>query len=88
MLNFVKQVFFLLSAEGSLVDIRAYVALHLGGTPSQETGTIPPSCLLLDNRLLMLCKFQGMEVKVDQKDCNSSVRPVHAQGFCPLFFVQ
>ena len=40
-LNFVKQVFFLLSTKGSLVDTRAYLALHLGGTPSQETGTSP-----------------------------------------------
>ena len=48
---FVKQVFFLLSAEGFLVDMRAFVALHLGGTPSQETGTSPPSCLILDNCL-------------------------------------
>ena len=31
--------------------IRAYIALHLGGTPSQKTGSSPPSCLLLDNRL-------------------------------------
>ena len=30
---------------------RAYVALYLGGTPSQETGTTPPSCLLLKNHL-------------------------------------
>ena len=27
--------------EGSLVIIRAYPALYLGGTPSQETGTSP-----------------------------------------------
>ena len=27
-LNFVKQVFFLLSTEGSLVDTRAYLALY------------------------------------------------------------
>ena len=40
-LNFVKHMFFLLSTEGSLVDIRAYLALHLGGTPSQEIGTSP-----------------------------------------------
>ena len=53
MLKFVKQVFFLLSMEGSLVDIRAYLALYLGGTPSQETGTRPPSCLPLYNRLYM-----------------------------------
>ena len=33
--------------------IRAYPALYLGGTPSQETRTSPPSCLLLENRLLM-----------------------------------
>ena len=50
-LNFIKQVFFLLLTEGSLGDIRAYLALHLGGTPSQETGISPPSCLLLENRL-------------------------------------
>ena len=31
--------------------IRAYSALYLGGTPSQETGTSPPSYLLLENRL-------------------------------------
>ena len=53
-LNFIKQVFFLLLTEGSLGDIRAYLALHLGGTPSQETGISPPSCLLLENRLYML----------------------------------
>ena len=35
-------------------NIRAYPALYLGGTPSQETGTSPPSCLLLENRLYML----------------------------------
>ena len=29
------------------------VALRLGVTPSQETGTSPPSCLLLENRLCM-----------------------------------
>ena len=50
-LNFVQQVFFLLPTEGSLVITRAYPALYLGGTPSQETGTSPPSCLLLENRL-------------------------------------
>ena len=50
---FIQQVLFLLSTEGSLVIIRAYQALHLGGTPSQETGTSLPSCLLLENRLLM-----------------------------------
>ena len=53
MLNFVQQVCFLSSTEGSLVDTRAYIALYLGGTPSQDSGTSPPSCLLLDNRLYM-----------------------------------
>ena len=33
------------------MEIRAYIALHLGGTTSQETSTRLPSCLLLDNRL-------------------------------------
>ena len=53
-LNFVQQVSFLLSTEGSLVISRAYPALYLSGTPSQETGTSPPSCLLLENRLYIL----------------------------------
>ena len=35
------------------VDIRAYIAIQLGGSPSQETGTSPPNHLLLDNRLYM-----------------------------------
>ena len=48
---FVQQVFFLLLTEGSLVTIRADPALYIGGTPSQETGTSPPSCLLLENHL-------------------------------------
>ena len=52
-LNFVQQVFFLLSTEGSLVITRAYPALYLAGTTSHETGTSPPSCLHLDNRLCM-----------------------------------
>ena len=55
-LNFVQQVFFLLSTEGSLVITRAYPALYLGGTPSQETGTSPPCCLLLENRLYITVK--------------------------------
>ena len=41
----------LLQMEGSLEITRAYPALSFGGTPSQETGTSPPSCLLLENRL-------------------------------------
>ena len=35
------KLFFLLSVEGSLVGIIAYIAFHLGGTPSQETVTSP-----------------------------------------------
>ena len=31
--------------------IIAYPALYLGGTPSQDTGTSPPSSQLLENRL-------------------------------------
>ena len=71
-LNFIQQVFFLLSTEGSLVIIRAYPALFLGGTPSQETGTSPPSCQLLENRLYMsLSKIHaGGRVKCSLKYCN------------------
>ena len=53
------RVFFLLSTEGSLVTIRAYSALYLGGTPSQETGTGPPSCLLLENSLYIKARLPG-----------------------------
>ena len=45
---------FVYQAEGTLVHIiRAYTALYLGVTPSHRTGTSPPICLLLDNRLYM-----------------------------------
>ena len=47
-------VSFFYQVEGTFVHIiRAYTAVYLGGTPSQRTGTSPPSCLLLDNRLFM-----------------------------------
>ena len=64
-LNFIKQVFFLLSAEGSLVDIRAYIALHLSGTPSQETSSSPPSCLLLDNLEWIFIQSKQIDASVD-----------------------
>ena len=68
-LNFVQQVFFLLSTEGSLVITRAYPALYLGGTPSQETGTSPPCCLLLENCLYM------------SPDSHMKLFPKHHMGF-------
>ena len=69
-LNFVQQVFFLLSTEGSLVIIRAYPALNLGVTPSQETGTSPPRCLLLENRLYIRL-YQSHNLWVLNKLLNS-----------------
>ena len=48
-----NKCFFLLSTEGPLVITRACPDLFLSGTPSQETGTSPSSCLLLENRLYM-----------------------------------
>ena len=39
---------------------QSLLALYLSGTPSQETGTRPPSCLYLDNHLCMYtfyCKY-------------------------------
>ena len=60
-LNFVQQVFFLLSTKGSLEIIRAYQALYLGGTPSLKAGTSPPSCLHLDNLLYMMAEIQAIE---------------------------
>ena len=67
MLNFVKQVFFLLSAEGSLVDIRAYVALHLGGTPSQETGTSPLA--VYSSTTIYIWAWIRREVKINITGC-------------------
>ena len=46
----------------------AYLALHVSGTPSQETGTSPPSCQLLDNRLCMLCMLELSRKKL-KADC-------------------
>ena len=42
---------------GILNDYLAYPALYLGGTPSQETSTSPPSRLLPENRLYILEKL-------------------------------
>ena len=39
------------------------LALHLSGTPSQSTGTRPPSCLFLDHHLYML-QLQLLHVPV------------------------
>ena len=51
-------VSFFYQVEGTLVHIiRAYTALCLGGTPSEKTGTSPPSFLLLDN-CLYIAKVQ------------------------------
>ena len=45
-------VLFLISG-GILSGYLSLPALHLSGTSSQRTGTRPPSCLYLDNRLFM-----------------------------------
>ena len=37
-----------------LVDTWAYSTLYPGGIPRLMTGTSPPSCTLLENRLYML----------------------------------
>ena len=50
------------------MDTRAYLALNLGGTPSQETGTIPPSCILLDNRLYIVPA--GTSAEMTRNDWN------------------
>ena len=49
-----------------VLHIRAYQALYLGGTPSQETGTSPSSCLLLENRLYMN-EERKKEIKKERK---------------------
>ena len=54
------------------VDTRAYLALHFGGTPSQETGTSRPSCQLLDNRLYM-SPISNMKTYLGKKDNNQFV---------------
>ena len=56
------------------MDIRAYIALHLGGTPSQQTGTSPHSCLLLDNCLFMteICRTENLRPVSHLKDMSLS----------------
>ena len=77
-LNFVQQVFFLLSTEGSFEITRAYPALCLGGTPSQETGTRPPSCLFLKKRLFMNDSLLGSE------DCFGNLRATELTLIRPI----
>ena len=51
MFNYCQTSVLSLPTEGSLVDLRAYKPYTLVGPPSLMTGTSPPSCLFLDNRL-------------------------------------
>ena len=46
---------------------RAYSALYLGGTPSQETSTSPSCCQLLENRLCM--KYSPSLIKFKVENC-------------------
>ena len=46
-------IFTTFTTEGFLVDKMDLLALYLSGTYRHKTGTRPPSCQLLDNRLLM-----------------------------------
>ena len=57
-------------------NIRAYPALYVGGTPSQETGTSTPSCLLLENRLYMSRKgpYVGQGMLDFVEDCCLGVK--------------
>ena len=52
---------------------RAYSALYLGDTPSQKTGTSPPSCLLLENCLYMRAKGPNVQCK-DHYDLSSAIQ--------------
>ena len=49
--NNVNPVFFILTMEGSLVNKTDLQALYLSGTYCHKTGTRPPSCKHVDNRL-------------------------------------
>ena len=82
--NMIKRVFnhwqtsvLSLSTVGSLVDHRAYKALHLSGTSSLTTGTSPPSCQLLDNQLYISTRLHGSLVyySVLTQDSLEMVKP-------------
>ena len=62
-LNLVKQVFFLLSAQGSLVDIGAYVALHLGGTPVKRP-VLAPLAVYSSTTIISQMKTSSYSVKL------------------------
>ena len=47
--NFVNQMYFHFTMEGSLVNKRELLALHLSGTYCHKTITRPSSCQLLNN---------------------------------------
>ena len=39
------------------MEVYLHIFIQLGGTPSQMTGTRPPSCIHLDNRLYIFYVF-------------------------------
>ena len=60
--------------EGIFSEYQSLLALYLSRTPSQETGTSPPSCLYLDNHLYMSQVSLVLHTKVPLIDLNK-VRP-------------
>ena len=61
---------------------RAYKAFYLGGTPSQRTGTGPPGCLRLKNRLYMTSY-----VLIGKHAFGEQVFGEHAFGIKTLLFL-
>ena len=57
---------------------RAYPALYLGGTSSQETVTSPPSCLLLENHL---CRDRGNDFSFPFLKISSSIKKSFLFGY-------
>ena len=53
-------MFFPLTTVGTLVDTWACFTLYPGGIPRLMTGTSPPSCILLENRLYISKIFLGI----------------------------
>ena len=54
---------------GIFSGLQSLLALYIGGTPSQMTGTRPPSCLQLDNCLYIFYeRFCELSLNLSDKN--------------------
>ena len=71
---------------GILSGYLSLLALHLSGTPSLRTGSRPPSCFHLNNRLYILNIIVTVWIELFKKNHNKSDITCSSSIFCQCMF--